>query len=131
VGNEKTISVVGNLKENAVIFDDMIDTGERIRLAAPALKAHGAKQVYACATHAVLSGCGSCILVTESYDLLIHKSSDVKKLQDSEVDLFICTNTIPVPAEKSFPKLKVLQISNLLAEAIRRLHNEESMSDMF
>lgn len=56
VGTEKVVTVVGTLKENAVLFDDMIDTGERIRLAAPALKAHGAVKVFACATHAVLSG---------------------------------------------------------------------------
>lgn len=55
----------------------------------------------------------------------------MQKLQDSEVDKVIVTDSIPIPPEKAISKLEVVSIAPMLAEAIRRIHNEESMSDLF
>jgi ribose-phosphate pyrophosphokinase len=112
VDAQRSMNVVGTLKENVVMIDDMIDTGSRLILGAAHLKSVGAKKVFACAAHPVLSG-------------------SIEKLQESQVDEFAVTDSIPVPPEKMFPKLKVLSVAQTLAEAIRRLHHEESMSDMF
>jgi ribose-phosphate pyrophosphokinase len=111
--NENPVAnVVGTIEENAVIVDDMIDTGVRLRTSAEILKKHGAKHVYACATHPVLSG-------------------DMNTLQNSEVDEIMVTDSIPVPPQKQIPKLKVRSVAPLLGEAIRRIHNEESLSFLF
>lgn len=108
-GDAKVLNVVGALEENCLIIDDILDTGRRVCAAAEALKNHGAKNVYVWATHPVLSG-------------------DVKIIQESQIDEVATTDSIPVPEEKRIPKLIVLPVAPLIAEAIRRIHNEESLA---
>lgn len=89
--------------------DDILDTGRRVSAAAEVLKTNGAKNVYVWATHAVLSG-------------------DVSEIQASQIDEIATTDSIPIPPEKLFPKLRVLSVAPLMAEAIRRIHNEETLT---
>jgi ribose-phosphate pyrophosphokinase len=106
------VNVVGELAENAIIVDDMIDTGKRLITAAITLKENGVKNIFACCTHAVLSG-------------------DIQAIQDSPVDEVVVTDSILIPQEKRIPKIKVLSIAPLFAEAIRRIHNEEPLGQLF
>lgn len=108
-GDVKVMNVVGSLEENCLIIDDILDTGRRVSAAAEVLKNHGAKNVYVWATHAVLSG-------------------DSKEIQNSQIDEIATTDSIPIPAEKRFPKLHVRSVAPLIAEAIRRIHNEETLT---
>jgi ribose-phosphate pyrophosphokinase len=100
--------------KTAIILDDMIDTAGTLTQAANALKAHGAKNIYACATHGVLSG------------------PAIERINDSVIERIVITDTIPL-GEKAGKtgKIKVLSVANLLAEAIRRIHEDESVSSLF
>jgi len=109
--DEKIINVVGDLAENAVIVDDMIDTGSRLIAAATILKDRGVKRVYACATHAVFSG-------------------NTKEIENSVVDELVVTDTIPLHSSKIIKQLSVVSVSNMIAEAIRRVHNEEALDPL-
>ncbi|MFH1213058.1 MAG: ribose-phosphate pyrophosphokinase [Candidatus Neomarinimicrobiota bacterium] len=110
----EVMNVIGNADtKNALIIDDMIDTGGSITEAATLLKKHGAETITVVATHALFSG--NCI----------------QRLTDSPIDLVIITDSIAIPEEKYFPKLKVLSAAPMLAEAIKRIHNEESISSLF
>ncbi len=98
----------------AVLVDDLVDTGGTLVRAAYALVEKGAKAVYACCTHPVLSG------------------RAVKVLLESPIEELIVTDTIPLRGEaKECPKIKVLSISSLLADAIRRIYEDESVSSLF
>jgi len=108
----KVTNVVGDLADNAVIVDDMIDTGSRLILAAETLKKSGAKKVFACSTHAVFSG-------------------SMQAIQDSQVDEVVVTDSIKIPQSKMIPKLQILSVAPLIAEAIRRIHNEEALGALF
>lgn len=106
--------ILGEVKgKNAVIVDDMVATAGSLVEAAAALKRAGAKDIYAAITHAVLSG--------PAIDRI--KKSDLKEL--------VVTNTIPLAKEKKIKQIKVLSIGPLLAEAVKRIHNEESVSSLF
>ena len=108
--------LVGEVKDTvAVLVDDMIDTAGTITEAARVVSAAGAREVIACATHPILSD--------PACDRLSH--SAIKEL--------ITTNTIPLraKAQAEMANLKVLSVGGLLAEAIRRIHNEESVSSLF
>jgi ribose-phosphate pyrophosphokinase len=111
----KVMHIIGNVEgKTAILLDDMIDTGGTIVQAAEALRDNGAKAVYACCTHAVLSG------------------NAVRKIADSPIKEMVATNTIPLSAEaKNVTKIKVLDVSPILGEAIKRIHNEESVSSLF
>lgn len=107
------LNVIGEVNErNCVIIDDMIDTGGTIAAGAKALKEKGAKKVFVCATHAILSG------------------NAVEKLNNSVVDEFVLTDTIPINA-KQLKNLKILSIAPLLAKAINNIHKGDSISDLF
>ena len=100
--------------KTAIILDDMIDTAGTLTQAATALKNHGATRIFACATHGVLSG------------------PAITRINESAIEEVIITDTIPIPAgAESNAKIKVLTISELLAEAIRRIHQDESVSSLF
>ena len=108
--------LVGEVKDTvAVLVDDMIDTAGTITEAARVVSAAGAREVIACATHPILSD--------PACDRLSH--SAIKEL--------ITTNTIPLraKAQAEMANLKVISVGGLLAEAIRRIHNEESVSSLF
>ena len=99
---------------DCVIVDDMIDTGGTLCKAAEALKEQGAKRVFAYATHPVFSG------------------SAPQNIANSVIDELIVTDTIPLTAEmKAVSKVRQLTLSEMLAECIRRISNEESISSMF
>jgi len=110
--DKKITNVVGDLAENAVVVDDMIDTGSRLIGAADTLKQNGVKKVYACCTHAVFSG-------------------DMQAIQDSGVDEVVVTDSIKIPTSKLISKVYVHSVAPLLAEAIRRIHNEEALGSWF
>jgi len=110
----EVMNILGEVEgKNVVLVDDMVATAGSLVEAVTALKKAGAQDIYAAITHAVLSG--------PAIDRI--KKSDLKEL--------IVANTIPIPKEKEIKKLVVLSIGPLLAEAIRRIHNEESVSSLF
>jgi len=98
----------------AVIIDDMIDTAGTVCQAANAIIEAGAKRVLACTTHGVLSG------------------PAVARINDSRLDAVITTDTIaPTEAVRSNPKFRIVSVAPFIAEAIRRTHQEESISSLF
>jgi ribose-phosphate pyrophosphokinase len=111
----QVMNIIGDVNGmSAVLVDDMVDTAGTLVRGAYALIEKGAKAVYACCTHPVLSG------------------RAVEVLMESPIKEMIVTDTIPLREEaKACPKIKVLSISSLLAEAIRRIYEDESVSDLF
>ena len=109
------MNVIGDVeKKDTIILDDMIDTGGTIIQAADALTKKGARQVVAACTHAVLSG------------------SAIEKVNNSAIKELIVTNTIPFDSKREqCKKLTVLSIAPLLGEAIKRIHEESSVSSLF
>jgi ribose-phosphate pyrophosphokinase len=108
------MNIVGNIEgKNAIIIDDLIDTAGTITLAANALAEKGAKAVYACCTHPVLSG------------------PAISRIESSAIKELVITNTIELPEEKKINKITTLSVAPLLAEAIHRIHNERSVSPLF
>lgn len=111
----EVMHLIGDVKDKtAIILDDMIDTAGTLTQAAKALKSHGAKAIYACATHGVLSG------------------PAIDRINDSDIEAVVITDTIPLgdKAERT-SKIRVLTVADLLAEAIRRIHGDESVSSLF
>ncbi|WAL62906.1 ribose-phosphate pyrophosphokinase [Thermocoleostomius sinensis A174] len=110
----EVLNVIGDVEgKTAILVDDMIDTAGTICEGARLLRDSGARQIYACATHAVFS------------------PPAVERLAAGIFEEVIVTNTIPVPEEKQFAQLTVLSVANLLGEAIWRIHEDSSVSSMF
>jgi ribose-phosphate pyrophosphokinase len=111
----EVMNIIGDVKDKiAVIIDDMIDTAGTICKAASAIMDRGAKEVYAVATHPVLSG------------------PAVEKLAQSPIKEVVVSDTIPLRVEaQRIDKIKVLSVSKLLGEAIRRIHTDDSISSLF
>ena len=110
----ETINIVGDIQgKNAIIIVDIVDTAATVSVAANVLVENGAKAVYACCTHAVLSG------------------QSVQKIEESAITELVVTNTIHVPEEKRIPKLTVLSAAPLLAEAIEHVHNGKPVTPLF
>ena len=111
--NEAAImNIIGDVKgRNAIILDDMIDTGGTLTKVADAIKNAGAIKVYAAASHGVLSG------------------QAIEKIQKSSLEEVVITNSITHDTE--LPKIKVLSIASLLAEAITKIYNDESLNTLF
>jgi len=110
----EVMNVVGDVAgKTAVLVDDMIDTASTIYEAAKLLRQQGARQVYACATHAVFS------------------PPAIERLSSGVFEEVIVTNTTPMDQDKQFPQLKVLSVANLLGETIWRVHEDTSVSSMF
>jgi len=106
--------VIGELEgKTAIMIDDIIDTAGTITQGAQALTDRGAREVYACCTHPVLSG------------------PAIERLENSVIKEVVVTNTIPLDREKSLPKMKVLSVAPLLGEAIVRIHEDLSVSKLF
>ena len=106
--------LIGDVKgKDAVIIDDMIDTAGTLVQAVDALKREGARRIVACAVHGVLSG------------------PAIARIEESALEEVIITNSIPLTPEHQVPKIRVLSVAPLLAEAIRRIHDEESVSTLF
>jgi len=110
----EVVNVVGEVKDrDCVIPDDMIDTAGTMSEAVHALKRLGARDIYCCATHALLSG------------------PAIDRLQASPVSEVVVTNTISIPPERRFDRLKVLSIAQLLSKAIGYTHSDQSVSSLF
>ncbi|WP_027725229.1 ribose-phosphate diphosphokinase [Tuberibacillus calidus] len=110
----EVMNIIGNIEgKTAIIIDDIIDTAGTITLAANALIENGAKEVYACCTHPVLSG------------------PAVERIERSNIKELVVTNTIPLPKEKRIEKIVQLSMAPLLGEAIIRVHEQLSVSKLF
>ena len=111
----QVMHIIGDVKgRTCVLVDDMVDTAGTLCKAAEALKKHGAKHVIAYCTHPVLSG------------------NALKNIMDSELDELVVTDTIPLSKDaQKCTKIRQLSMANLMAESIRRVNNEESISALF
>ncbi|MDQ0233351.1 ribose-phosphate diphosphokinase [Metabacillus malikii] len=110
----EVMNIVGNIEgKTAILIDDIIDTAGTITLAANALVENGAKEVYACCTHPVLSG------------------PAIERIQNSKIKELVVTNTIALPEEKRIEKLVELSVAPLISEAIIRVHEKQSVSLLF
>jgi ribose-phosphate pyrophosphokinase len=108
------MNVVGEVEGmDCIIPDDMIDTAGTVSEAARALKLRGAGDIYVCATHALLSG------------------PAVERLSEAPITEVAVTDTIAIPPERMFSKLRVLSVGELLAKAIRFTHSDQSVSSLF
>ncbi|MFK8243550.1 ribose-phosphate diphosphokinase [Facklamia sp. 252] len=108
------MNIVGEIKDKkCIIIDDMIDTAGTITLAAKALKEKGAREVYICCTHAILSG------------------EAVQRLKDAPIEKVIITDSIPLSEDKMIDKIEVISVAQLVGEAIRRIHENRSVSPLF
>jgi ribose-phosphate pyrophosphokinase len=111
----KVMNIIGDVRDRTcLIMDDMVDTANTLCEAAGALKANGAKRVIAYCTHAVLSG------------------SAVERVNNSALDELVVTDTIPLRDEaRASPRIRQLSVANLMAETIRRISDEDSVSSLF
>ena len=108
------MNIIGSVKNcNVLLVDDLISTGGSLVEAANALKKEGALDVYAGVVHPVLA------------------DPAVRRIQESVIKELVVTNSIPIPVSKRVPKIKVLSVASLLAEAILRIHSNESVSSLF
>lgn len=110
----EVMNVIGDIEgKNVIIVDDIIDTAGTIVKAASVLKDFGAKKVYGCATHGVLSG------------------PAVDRICNSELEKFVITDTIPFKAEQQCEKIDVVSVAPLFAKAIKKINSSESVSILF
>ncbi|WP_028777592.1 ribose-phosphate diphosphokinase [Shimazuella kribbensis] len=110
----EVMSIIGKVAgKTAIIIDDIIDTAGTIALATEAILERGAKEVYACCTHPVLSG------------------PALDRIQNSGIKQLIATDTIPLKPEKMLDKIEVLSVAPVIGEAIYRIHHEQSVSKLF
>lgn len=114
--NDKAISttIIGEVEgKNAIIFDDEISTGGTLMETVNILHKSGVKNIYAAATHGILVG------------------EAIERIKNSPIKELVVTNTVPVPKEKRIEKLKVLSIAPTFAEAIKRIHEERPLGEIF
>lgn len=111
----EAMNIIGDVEgKTAVILDDMVDTAGTLTQAAIALMTRGAKRIYACCTHPVLSG------------------PAIERIEDSPIDRLVVTNTIPLNEKaKGCNKIEVLSVAELLGETIKRIYNSHSVSTLF
>ena len=111
----EVMNIVGNVDGKVcILIDDIIDTAGTITIGAEALIKSGAKEVYACCSHPVLSG------------------PAIERIENSSIKELIVTNTIQLPEEKlNCPKLKQLSVAKLMADAISRVYENKSVSTLF
>lgn len=110
----EVMNIIGDVKgKKCLMVDDMIDTAGTIVHASQALVERGAKEVYACCTHPVLSG------------------PAIERLEASPIKELVCLNTIELPPEKIMKKTKVLSVAPIFAEAIERIYEDISVSPLF
>jgi ribose-phosphate pyrophosphokinase len=111
----EVVNIIGDVRgRDAIIVDDMVDTAGTLCAAAQAIKAHGARAVFACASHGVLS----------------HPAVD--RIAASPIEELIITDTIaPRPEVRACDKIKVFSVARLLGEAVKRIHHGDSISSLF
>ncbi|MEE8346303.1 MAG: ribose-phosphate pyrophosphokinase [Dehalococcoidia bacterium] len=117
IGNDEKVqalNMIGEVKgTNALIVDDEVNTAATMVATAEIVLRNGAKEVYAAATHPILSG------------------PAVERLEKSPIKELVFTDTIPLPPEKRLPKFKIISLAPLLGEAIRRIHTGQSVGALF
>ncbi len=110
----EVMNIVGNVKGKVcILIDDIIDTAGTITIGANALLESGAKEVYACCSHPVLSG------------------PAIERIENSAIKELVVTNTIQLPEEKKSPKITELSVAKLMADAISRVYENKSVSTLF
>ena len=110
----EVMNIIGDVDgKDVIIVDDIIDTAGSMTKAAKVLKDFGAKRVFACCTHAVLSG------------------PAIERIQDSVIEKLVVTDTIPLAEEKKIDQIEVVSVAPIFAEAIRRIYKNESVSRIF
>lgn len=110
----EVVHVIGKVyRKTAILVDDIVDTAGTLVMAAEALVKRGVREVYACCTHGVLSG------------------PALERISEGPIQELVVTNTVPVPPEKRIDKVTVLSVAGILAEAIRRIHENRSVSALF
>ncbi len=110
----EVMNVIGDVQgKTCVMVDDMVDTAGTLTAGAEALMKNGAKEVYACCTHGVLSG------------------PAIERIKNSQIKEMIITNTIKLPEEKKTDKIKVLSVGHLLGHGILRILSDEPLSGLF
>jgi len=113
-GVAEVMNLIGNVEgKTAIMVDDMVDTAGSLTEGAKAIKKFGAKEVYACCTHPILT------------------DPALNRIAGSEITELVVTNTIPLPPSKKHPKIKVLSIAPILAETMLRIFNDWSVSQLF
>ncbi|KKI91556.1 ribose-phosphate pyrophosphokinase [Bacillus sp. SA1-12] len=109
----EVMNIVGDIEgKTAILIDDIIDTAGTITLAANALVENGAKEVYACCTHPVLSG------------------PAIERIKNSTIKELVVTDSIRLPEEKRIDKLVELSVAPLISEAIKRVHEKQSVDEL-
>lgn len=110
----EVMNVIGDIEgKSVIIVDDMIDTAGTITMASRVMLERGAKEVYACATHPVLSG------------------PALERLSEAPLREIVVTNTIPIPKDKRLKNMTILSVAPLIGEAILRIHEDLSVSKLF
>jgi len=110
----EVLNIIGDVEDKNILFvDDIIDTASTLTQAAMAVKEHGAKEVYAACSHALLS------------------DDSIEKISESPIKEFAVTNSLHIATEKRIPKLKILSVASLFGQAIDRIHYEKSISNLF
>jgi ribose-phosphate pyrophosphokinase len=111
----EAMNIIGEVEgKTAIILDDMVDTAGTLTQGAGALKKRGARKIYACCTHPVLSG------------------PSIGRIEESEIDQLVVTNTIPLnEVSKNCSKIATLSVADLIGEAIKRIYNSHSVSTLF
>jgi len=110
----EVMNIIGDIKDKKIILvDDLIDTAGTLCNGSRALKERGAKEVYACATHGVLSG------------------PAIERIQESPIDELVVLDTVVLSPEKQIEKIKTLSVAHVFAEAIERIYEDLSVSTLF
>ena len=110
----EVLNIIGDVEgKNVILIDDMIDTAGTICNAADSLKERGAAGVYACCTHGVLSG------------------PAIERIEDSAIKELVILDTIKIPEQKQISKIKQIAVAPIFADAIRRIHEDLSVSKLF
>jgi len=110
----EVMNIIGEVEgKTVVLLDDMVDTAGTLVQSADALQKKGARNVYACATHGVLSG------------------PAIERLEKSQIQELVVTNTVPLGPKAECRKVRVLTVAPLLGEAIKRIHFQDSVSSLF
>lgn len=110
----EVMNLIGEVEgKNVILLDDMIDTAGTIVNAVEAVKKFGAKDVYVCCTHAVLSG------------------PAIERIENSSMKELVVLDTIQLPEEKQIEKIKVKSVAPIFAEAIDKIFSNKSVSELF
>ncbi len=110
----EVMNVIGDVKDrNCIVVDDMVDTAGTAVAGIHALKELGAKKIFMCATHGILSG------------------NAIEKIKNSELEELIITNSIPLPEEKKIDRIRVISVARIFAQAILNILDNKSVSDLF